>query len=71
MWEHEKEAKGNCGFKRAEEENQTDASGNSNKSQSSYPQNRKETNPQDNKEVTSSNGNNELSGRVQHISRRT
>ena len=55
--ENEKEeAKGSCGFKRAEEENQTEASESNNKSWSSNPQNRKETNPQDNKEVTSSAG---------------
>ena len=54
--ENEKEAKGSCGFKRAEEENQTKTSESSNKSWSSNPQNGKETNLQDNKEVTSSTG---------------
>ena len=54
--ENEKEAKGSCGFKRAEEESQTKTSESSNKSWSSNPQNGKETNLQDNKEVTSSTG---------------
>ena len=54
--ENEKETKGSCGFKKAEEKNQTEASRSSNKSGSSNHQNRKETNPQDNKEVTSSTG---------------
>ena len=35
--ENEKEAKGSYGFKRAEEENQTEASGSSEKSLSSNP----------------------------------
>ena len=54
--ENEKEAKGSWGFKRPEAENQTEASGSSNKSWSSNSHIRKETNPQDNKEVTSSTG---------------
>ena len=54
--ENEKETKGSCGFKKAEEKNQTEASRSSNKSGSSNHQNRKETNPQDSKEVTSSTG---------------
>ena len=54
--ENEKEAKGSCGFKRPKEEDQTEASGSSNKNWSSNPHSRKETNPQDNKEVTSSSG---------------
>ena len=55
--ENEKEAKGSSGFKRAEEENQTETLGSSNKRWSSNTQNiMKETDRQDNKELTSSTG---------------
>ena len=51
--ENEKEAKGSCGIKRAQEANQTEKSGSSSKSWSSNTQNIKGTDPQDNKEVKS------------------
>ena len=55
--ENEKEAKRTCGFKTAEEENQTVTSKeNSNKIWSSNAQNIKETGPKDNMKVTSSTG---------------
>ena len=55
--ENEKKAKGRCGFKRTEEENQTETSKESSKSRSSNVQNIKETDPQDNNmEVTSTTG---------------
>ena len=54
--ENEKEAKGRCGFTRAEEENQTETSGSSKKSWSSNAQKMKETDPQDNKELAGSTG---------------
>ena len=41
---------------REQKNNQTEASGSSNKSWNSNPQNSKETNPQDNKEVKSNTG---------------
>ena len=59
MWENknQKETKGSCGLKRAEEENQTETSGSSNKRWSSKTQDIiKKTDPQDNKELTSSTG---------------
>ena len=54
--ENEKETKISCGFSRAEEENQTETSGSSNKRWSTNSQNVKETDPQDYKELASSTG---------------